>query len=86
MQIYSTSKHSCLKGLAQAKIISIAHLPVSIDIETKFPYFLFLTWLSKIRNQEFCLYLVLLVKAQHKKIKKIAVLVYGHVYIIWSYE
>ena len=24
-----------------------AHLPVRLDIETKFPYFLFLTWLSK---------------------------------------
>ena len=29
-----------------------AHLPVRLDIETKFPYFLFLTWLSIIRNQE----------------------------------
>ena len=28
-----------------------AHLPVRLDIETKFSYFLFLTWLSKIRNQ-----------------------------------
>ena len=36
-----------LKGLAQAKI----------DIEPKSPYFLFLTWLSKIRNQEFRLYI-----------------------------
>ena len=27
-----------------------AHLPVRLDIETKFPYFLFLTWLSIIRN------------------------------------
>ena len=34
-----------------------AHLSVRLDIETKFPYFLFLTWLSKIRNQEFCLYI-----------------------------
>ena len=33
-----------------------AHLPVRLDIETKFPYFLFLTWLSIIRNQEFRLY------------------------------
>ena len=31
---------------------SAAHLPVGLDIETKFPYFLFLTWLSKIRNRE----------------------------------
>ena len=29
-----------------------AHLPVRLDIETKFPYFLFLTWFSIIRNQE----------------------------------
>ena len=34
-----------------------AHLPVRLDIETKFPYFLFLTWLSIIRNQEFRLYI-----------------------------
>ena len=26
------------------------HLSVRLDIKTKFPYFLFLTWLSKIRN------------------------------------
>ena len=36
---------------------SAAHLPVRLDIETKSPYFLFLTWLSKIRNQEFRLYI-----------------------------
>ena len=30
---------------------------VRLDIETKFPYFLFLTWLSIIRNQEFRLYI-----------------------------
>ena len=29
-----------------------AHLPVRLDIGTKFPYFLFLPWLSKIRNLE----------------------------------
>ena len=34
-----------------------AHLPVRLDLEKKFPYFLFLTWLSIIRNQEFRLYL-----------------------------
>ena len=34
-----------------------AHLPVRLDIETKFPYFSFLTWLSIIRNQEFRLYI-----------------------------
>ena len=34
-----------------------AHSPVRLDIETKFPYFLFLTWLSIIRNQRFCLYI-----------------------------
>ena len=34
-----------------------AHLPVRLDIETKFPYFLFLTWLSVIRNREFRLYI-----------------------------
>ena len=34
-----------------------AHLPVRLDIETKFPYFLFLTWLSIIRDQEFSLYI-----------------------------
>ena len=36
---------------------SAAHLPVRLDIETKFPYFLFLPWLSIIRNQELCLYI-----------------------------
>ena len=34
-----------------------AHLSVRLDIETKFPYFLFLTWLPIIRNQEFRLYI-----------------------------
>ena len=38
-------------------IFFAAHLSVRLDIETKFPYFLFLTWLSKIRNQEFRLYI-----------------------------
>ena len=32
---------------------SAAHSPVRLDIETKFRYFLFLTWLSKIRNFDF---------------------------------
>ena len=36
---------------------SAAHSPVRLDIETKFSYFLFLIWLSKIRNQEFRLYI-----------------------------
>ena len=30
-----------------------AHLPARLDIETEFSYFLFLTWLSIIRYQEF---------------------------------
>ena len=34
-----------------------AHSPVRLDIETNFPYFLFLTWLSIIRTQEFRLYI-----------------------------
>ena len=34
-----------------------AHSPVRLDIETKFPHFLFLTWLSIITNQEFRLYI-----------------------------
>ena len=34
-----------------------AQLTARLDIETKFPYFLFLTWLSIIRNQEFRLYI-----------------------------
>ena len=34
-----------------------AHSPVRLDIETKFPHFLFLTWLSIIRNREFRLYI-----------------------------
>ena len=55
-----------LKRLAKAKIIEksvilfsfcAAHLQVRLDIETKFPYFLFLTWLSKIRSQEFRIYI-----------------------------
>ena len=33
------------------------HLPVRLDIETKFPYFLFWTCFSKIRNREFRLYI-----------------------------
>ena len=36
---------------------SAAHPPAKLDIETKFPYFYFLTWLSIIRNQEFRLYI-----------------------------
>ena len=50
----------CLKGLAQAKIIKksvILFRVVRLDIETKFPHFLLLTWLSIIRNQEFRLYI-----------------------------
>ena len=30
---------------------------LGLDIETKFPYFSYLTWLSIIRNQEFRLYI-----------------------------
>ena len=63
-----------------------AHLPVRLDIETKFPYFLILTWLSIIRNQEFRLYILAqLVNAQHKNLKTVAVLVYGHVNIIYGH-
>ena len=43
--------------------------------------------MSKIRNTGISsLYLIELVNAQHKNLKKtFAVLFYGHVYIIWSY-
>ena len=34
-----------------------AHSPVRLDIETKFSHFLFLTWLSIIRNREFRRYI-----------------------------
>ena len=37
--------------------LSVAHSPVRLDIDTKFPYFLFLTWLSIIRNRRFRLYI-----------------------------
>ena len=36
---------------------SVSHSPVRLYIATKFPYFLFLTWLTIIRNQEFRLYI-----------------------------
>ena len=36
---------------------SAAHSPVRLDMETKFPYFLFLTWWSIIIKQEFRLYI-----------------------------
>ena len=35
------------------------HLPVGLDIETKFPYFLFFTWLSK-SHYNFNLWLIVL--------------------------
>ena len=63
-----------------------AHLPVRIDIETKFPYFLLLTWLSIIRNREFHLYIKPNWCMRSTTIKFFfTVLVYGHVYIIRSY-
>ena len=36
----------------------VAHLPVKRDIKTKFPYFLFYTCMSEIRNREFRLYIL----------------------------
>ena len=39
---------------------STAYSPVRLDVEMKVPYFLFLTWLSKIKNQEF-IYLKLMI-------------------------
>ena len=55
-----------------------AHLLVRLDVETKFSYILFLTWLLIITNREF--------RLRSTKIKKtFAVIVYGHVYITWSY-
>ena len=42
--------------------------------------------MSEIKNKEIlCVYLAELVNAQHKNLKTFAVLVYGNVYIIWSY-
>ena len=48
---------SSKKSVINCLIFCVAHLSVKIDIETKFPYFLFLTRLSIIRNQEFRLYI-----------------------------
>ena len=44
--------------------------------------------MSEIRNREFRRYnsLNCMVNAQHKNEHTFAVLVYGHVYIIWSYK
>ena len=39
------------------KVASVADISFFVFIETKFPYFLFLTWLSIIRNQEVRLYI-----------------------------
>ena len=50
-------QHSLNWRLYEVFIFSAAHSPVRLDIGTKFPYFLFLTWLSKIRNQEFRLHI-----------------------------
>ena len=52
------------------------------DIETKFPYLFILD--MHVRNKKtgiLNLYLAKLVNTQHKKFKKIAALVYRHVYI-----
>ena len=80
-----------LKGLAQAKIIKkigdfilffnllAAHSPVRLDIVTKFPYFQFLTWLSKNRNFVSISSLTGECAAQKKK-KTFAVLVYGRLH------
>ena len=55
-------------------------------LSDEIPDFLFRTFMSKIRNTVISfLYLAYLVYAQHKNVKAFAVLVYGHVYIIWSY-
>ena len=43
--------------------------------------------MSKIRNTAISsLYLAQLVNAQHNRLKKNAAVLYGHIYIIWSYE
>ena len=39
-------KHDHRIELQKFFIFCAAHLPVRLDIETKFPYFFFLTWLS----------------------------------------
>ena len=50
---------AAFRRVIQVRVIPFcaAHLPVRLDIQTKFPYFLFLTWWSKIKNQEFRLYI-----------------------------
>ena len=50
-------KHVHRLELREFSNFCAAHLPVRLDIETNFRYFLFLKWLSKIRNQEFRLYI-----------------------------
>ena len=50
---WCSSKHVCLNQdtIFKGTFFCAGHLPVRLDIETKFPYFLFLTWLSIIKNQ-----------------------------------
>ena len=50
-------KHVHRLELQKFYFFSAAHLPVRLDIETKFPHFLFLTWLSIFRKQQFRLYI-----------------------------
>ena len=62
------------------KTFSAAHSPVRLDTETKFPYFLFWTWLSRIKIRNF-----VSISSLTDKCAAHSVLVYGHVYIILSY-
>ena len=50
-------KHAHRLELQKFSNLCAAHLPVRLDIETKFPYFLFWTCMSEIRNREFRRYI-----------------------------
>ena len=52
----------------------LAHLPVRLDIEMKFSYFLLLTWLSIIRNQEFVSISILTGECAAQKFKNLHLL------------
>ena len=53
-----TANWALLKSVAGQRLYTIQRrrpfsATVRLDVEKKFPYFLFFTWLSIIRNQEF---------------------------------
>ena len=66
-------------------IFPAGHSPVGLDIETEFLYYVFLHGCQKLEIGNFVSISSSTNKCAAQKLKKNAVLVYGRVYIIWSY-